>query len=153
MSKDQVNESPQDSSDKEYAQTQSAKVTGNQAVEEVIDFDSMINVCGDEETAKEIVKIFLTDAPECMELLATAIKSANLKDIKLYAHRLKGTSANIGAQQLREIAFQLECAGDENKIEITAGLFETLKGEYEKVIAFLSKPNWLELIKNQKVSL
>ena len=149
MSNEQVNESSQDSHDKESEQTKPAEVTGNQFAEGVIDWESLMNVCGDEEMAKEVAEIYLSDAPQCMELLTDAVKAENPKDIKFYAHRLKGSSANIGAQQLREIASQLECAGDENNIEITAELFETLKGEYEKVMAFLSLPNWDQIAKEQ----
>ena len=149
MSNKQVNELSPDSHDNESEQTKPADVTENQFAEVVIDWELLMYVCGDEEMAKDVVEIYLGDAPECMELLDIAVKAKNLKDIKSYAHRLKGSSANVGAQQLREIALQLECAGDESNIEITAEIFEAMKGEFEKVIAFLSQPNWDQIAKEQ----
>ncbi len=134
------------------ANNQEAITIGKQTDNEVIDFDSMIDICGDEETAREITEIFLTDAPQCMELIAAAIKTENTKDVKLYSHRLKGTSANIGANHLRQSAYQLEDAAQNNAdMVLLSNLFEQLKSEFENVISVLSKPNWLELIKKQKV--
>jgi HPt (histidine-containing phosphotransfer) domain-containing protein len=85
-------------------------------------------------------------------LIANAIKTQNPKDIKLYAHRLKGSAGHITAKQLSEIAYRLECAGEKEDIEEAALLFDDIKDEFQKVIAFLSKADWIEIAKQQENS-
>jgi len=115
---------------------------------DVIDWDSIMNVCGDEDTVKEIVEIFLSDAPKCAENIANAIKTENPKDIELYTHRLKGTARHIAAKQLETNANHLERAGRKGDDMTTIeSLFEKVRGELEKIMSFFSQPNWIEIAK------
>jgi len=65
----------------------------------------------------------------------------------LGAHSLKGISAMIGANKLREKAYQLECAGEERNTEVFDSLFNDIKEDFDKVMAFLSEANWVEIAK------
>ncbi len=120
-----------------------------QSKETIINWPSIMEICGDEDTVEEIVKIFLEDAPRSVELIANAIKTKNLKDLKLYSHRLKGSARHVAAKQLSEIAYRLECAGCENDIEAASLLFDDAKDEFEKVLSFLSRDDWIETAKQQ----
>ena len=128
--------------------TQASATTNIQSKRSVINWDSIMNICGAEDTAKEIAGLFLTDAPECMELIATAIESENTKDIEFYAHRLRGMARHMAAEQLEINANHLECAGRKrDEVTTVEDLFEQLQSECEKVISFLSQPNWIEIAK------
>ncbi len=143
-----VNENDNVNGETDMANTQTTDTTNVQIGPDLIDWDSFMNICGDEDTAKEIIEIFLTDAPQCIERIAKAIKSESHKDIELYAHRLKGTARHITAEQLQTDANHLERAGRQGSDMTTAqSLFEQVKNELEKVMSFLSQPNWIEVAK------
>jgi PAS domain S-box-containing protein len=118
----------------------------------IISWSAIMETCGDEDMVEEIVKIFLKDAPRCMEFIAKAIKTQNSQDTKLYAHRLKGSAGHIAAKQLSEIAYCLECAGVKEDIEEAALLFDDLRNNFGKVMSFLSKADWMEVAKQQENS-
>jgi len=121
-----------------------------QSKEAIISWSSIMEICSDEDMVKEIVKIFLKNAPQCVELIADAIKSKNLKDLKLYAHRLRGSARHVAAKQLSEMAYRLECAAYEKDIETAASLLGDIKNEFEKVHSFLSEDGWIEIAKQEK---
>ncbi|MBW8039353.1 MAG: response regulator [Planctomycetes bacterium] len=116
----------------------------------IIDWSSIVEICGDKNMVEEIVRIFLEDAPQSMELISEAIKTKNPKDLKLYAHRLKGSSRHVAAKELSEKAYRLECAGNKEDIDTAAPLFDDLQAEFEKVIAFLSRSDWIDKAKQQE---
>jgi len=59
--------------------------------------------------------------------------------------------SNVGVSRLSEIAHRLECSGRENDLEVAAPLLEQLKSELERVMIFLSRPDWIEIAKREKV--
>ena len=79
------------------------------------------------------------------------VKSNNSKEIRFYAHAIKGAAKNVGAKRLSDTAYQLEYAAVENNVEMLEPFFDRLKSELEKVIAFLSQTDWIEIAKNEKV--
>ena len=148
-SKSEVKQLSQFCSDEKFQEFQTDNL---QSKEAIIDWSFIIETCGDEDVVEKIVKIFLDDAPQCLKLIANAMKIKNFKSIKLYAHRLKGSSRHIAAKQLSETAHRLECAGNENDIEAAALLFEDVKNESKQVMAFLSRDDWMEIAKEQAES-
>jgi len=111
----------------------------------VIDWDQLISRLGDEQLVREVVPVFLTDNEERFEKLTEAVKRADAETIKLYAHALKGAGANIGARRLSEIVCKLERAAAEGDIEKASFLFDESKIEFEKVVSFVSKPDWIAI--------
>jgi PAS domain S-box-containing protein len=120
--------------------------------ETIITWSAIMETCGDEDMVEEIVKIFLRDAPQCVQLIAEAIETEYPKYIKLYAHRLRSSARHVAATKLSEKAYHLECAGDKKDIETAASLFDDLKDEFDKVISFLSEDDWIEVAKQQENS-
>jgi len=80
-----------------------------------------------------------------------SIKVGDTKAIKLYAHALKGAAANVGVKRLSDIAYRLECAGREENMAAATPLFDELKAESEKVVTFLSRTDWIEIARRDKV--
>ncbi len=54
-------------------------------------------VDGDEELLREVLEIFLEDAPEVFSRLARGVEDKSPEDVAKAAHTLKGASANISA--------------------------------------------------------
>ena len=117
--------------------------------EEIINWDWLIDKLGDEELINEIVPIFLKDSGERLDKLSEAVESNDSGAIEFYAHAIKGAARNVGAKRLSDIAYQLECAGRENNVEPAKPFFDKLKVEIEKVVAFLSQADWIEVAKQQ----
>ena len=63
---------------------------------------------GDIEFEVELLEIFLADAEDSLRQLEQAIASKSIQNIEDIAHSLRGASANVGAQSLADVAFQLE---------------------------------------------
>ncbi len=134
---------PQESSLKE--------TVGNEDSKEILNWDELIGRLGDEELLKEVVPIFLKDNEERFDKLTEAVKAGDTKAIKFYAHAIKGAGRNIGARRLSDIADRLEYVGRENDMEAATPLFDRLKTELEKVVTFLSRTDWIEIAKREKV--
>ncbi len=76
------------------------------------------------------------------------------RNIQLYAHKLKGSVGHIGAKELSQKAYRLECAARQKKLKNAEPLFADIRTEFEKLKFFLSDPDWMETAKqwaNEKV--
>ncbi|MEQ8222961.1 MAG: response regulator [Candidatus Eremiobacterota bacterium] len=81
--------------------------------------------------AEKILFLAIEDITSIIEKLKDSIKSRDLKKSSLYAHSLKGVSANITAEKIRRIAIELEHALEEGNY----GHAEDISAQMEK--AFL----------------
>ncbi len=88
---------------------------------------------------KDILKSFLEVAPGTLSDIKQAIESGDADGLRLHAHTLKGSSANIGATELPTLCLALENQGKDG---ITTGLeaqFEAVESESDKVSKFLKQ--------------
>ena len=72
---------------------------------------------GDEELASQIMKQFLADIPRQIEALKRYLETGDDIKAQRQAHAIKGVSANVGGNALREVAGELEQAGKEGNRE------------------------------------
>jgi HPt (histidine-containing phosphotransfer) domain-containing protein len=101
---------------------------------------------GDEGLIDEIIPVFLRDNTSRLELLAQAVAKNDQKEIKFYAHSLKGASATIGAAKIAELAKQLETAArDEIEIIDSKAVFDEIKTRFARLTEFLSKSDWKQI--------
>jgi HPt (histidine-containing phosphotransfer) domain-containing protein len=117
-----------------------------------IDFQSAMKSCGDESVLVQIARTIVDDGPEGLDLLKTAIEKSKSKDILLYAHRLRGNALTIGAVKFAEKADKVEECGRQEDVEKANSLFDGLRQEFDKLIAFLVNPNWVDFAKKQPQS-
>ncbi len=115
----------------------------------VFDRDALLKrLGGDEGLLRDIVGVFLQDAPGQMQSLKDAIEKGDTILVQRQAHTLKGASANVGASALQELAFQMEMAGKEGDLSRALELLETMKEEYERLKRTVTR---LNVIKGQAV--
>ncbi|MHB0946357.1 MAG: hybrid sensor histidine kinase/response regulator [Sedimentisphaerales bacterium] len=119
--------------------------------EEIINWEQLYNTWGDEEVIKEVTVIFLRDSRERLGKLSEAVKAQDSREIKFYAHSIKGSARTAGVKHLSDIASQLECAGRDNDIKTATTIFDKLETEFEKLDTFLSQSDWIEIAKQEKV--
>ncbi len=126
------------------ANTTPAEPVDEQYGEVPVDFAVIQKIYDDENVLKEIVKVFLEDAPETIELLAEAIVTKDSKNVKMYAHKLRGLARHVAARKLSDMLYHLETKGREEKLEGSEALFAEIQTEFDKLKSFLSQPNWNE---------
>jgi len=116
---------------------------------ELIDFDQLLATLGNEASIREITPIYLADNEKYFAQLTEAVKSGHAVAIRSNAHAIKGASRNFRATRLMDIAARMERAGKEGNMEMAAAILGELRSEYEKVMSFLSQPDWIEIAKQQ----
>jgi signal transduction histidine kinase/CheY-like chemotaxis protein/HPt (histidine-containing phosphotransfer) domain-containing protein len=142
---DQFNQSPTETT----SQTES---TEQQQDDCPVDFSIIQKIYDDEEILKETVSIFLQEAPPTIKLLKEAVEAGDSNNVKIYAHKLKGLARHVAARKLTDILYVLETKGREEKLRGSKKLFAETQKELDKLISFLSQPNWYKKIEFQPVN-
>lgn len=97
--------------------------------------DMLKEVIGDD--LKEILLSFAEITPDTLAQMEHAIQNQDAEALRLHAHSLKGSAANVGAQSLSELCFKLE---EQGKAGVTEGLeaeVAAVHQETDSVISFL----------------
>ncbi len=94
---------------------------------------------GDEEFLKELVEIFINDAPEHMSEIREAIDSRNSKALEKSAHKLKGAVANFWRNATTDTAFKLETMGRENNLDGVEEVYDALVKDVELLMNALEE--------------
>jgi HPt (histidine-containing phosphotransfer) domain-containing protein len=80
---------------------------------------------------KEIIRLFLRDAPARIEALRQALEAGDADAAMHAAHALKGTSANIGAHRLADLCEEMEERTRSGSVSGTKPIFASLESEFE----------------------
>ena len=80
-----------------------------------------------------VYEAFARSARQCMEELAVAIEHSEIYKIERTAHTLKGSSANVGAQQLSHLCAEVVDMARSKQEQGYAELFEKIDAEYRRV--------------------
>ena len=112
-----------------------------------VDWQLLMERIGDEDLIDEIVPIFLKDNIERMKLLEEAVKKNDTREVKFYAHSIKGASGAIGASAIFDLGKELEYAARDEQTEKYAPLFEKIKSHFDNLLAFLENKDWKQVAK------
>lgn len=111
-------------------------MTDNSAV----DRDSLMERVDDDlELLEELLEIFEEDAQEHIDAMRAALSSSDAVQFERSAHSLKGSSYNMSAVRLADIALELEKAGHEGSLEGAGEKLNELEEELHRVIAALNE--------------
>ena len=99
---------------------------------------------GDEDLCREILMGYVEDLPIQMEKLESALRKSDIEAAVRQAHSIKGASANIGAQRLRDTALEIEDAGKRGETETMLFLVRKMGREFERFKALASNPKFGE---------
>ncbi|HET7479180.1 MAG TPA: PAS domain S-box protein [Rubrobacteraceae bacterium] len=78
---------------------------------------------------KELVDLFLDDAPVRISTLRKASREGNAEEFERTAHTLKGSCGNMGAVRMSEVSARLENIGDSGDLSEVGGLLDRLETE------------------------
>lgn len=80
---------------------------------------------------QQLLRIFVDKTPQDLLALETAISAINPDQVQYYAHRLKGSAANVGVPAMSALAGELEAIAKqeamEGATEVVASLWQVLK--------------------------
>jgi HPt (histidine-containing phosphotransfer) domain-containing protein len=96
-----------------------------------------LGLLDDPKFTAEVLGSFLRDGLQTIKDLETAIQAQDAAACELLAHRMKGASLNLGAEELGSIALAMETLARDGDLSKTAPLIEQLHAEFERVRAFL----------------
>jgi signal transduction histidine kinase/DNA-binding response OmpR family regulator len=113
-----------------------------------IDWQLLIERIGDEALIDEIVPVFLKDNSERMLLLTEAVTKTDTKEVKFFAHSIKGASGILGAAKISELAKQLETAARDEQTDKYLPLYHQIKIHFDGLLALLGNKDWKQIVKN-----
>lgn len=88
---------------------------------------------GDRDFERELIEIFIASARNHLRALDSALRKRDFSLVEQEAHSLKGASANIGAERMKEIALEIEEVGSTGDLKPALEAFERLKSEFSRV--------------------
>jgi HPt (histidine-containing phosphotransfer) domain-containing protein len=141
----QINVTPSN----QYEVQSTTEDTGYDEEQVLINIDQLLNILGDEETINEIMPTYIEDNKKHFKELSESIQNSDAEAVKRHAHAIKGAGRNFGAVRLAEVAGKLENAGQSKDMLLALSLFDEFKVEFEKVMSFISRPDWIEIAKQQ----
>lgn len=101
-------------------------------------FDEVRDLMGD--ALPEFIETYLGNSPRLLMAIDDALQAADLQNVYLNAHQLKGGSGSIGAMQVYQLALQLEeqAQGGEMAIADLQPVYKQLQEAYNNAAAELS---------------
>ncbi len=93
-----------------------------------------------------IIDMFVAELPAQVETICQALQDLDEHALKEAAHRLKGSSSNIGALALKEICIELEHQGEHSNLPSAHEQIVLLRTEVHALLLALHEP-WLEEIR------
>ncbi|MEH2165524.1 MAG: PAS domain S-box protein [Nostoc sp.] len=96
-------------------------------------------VGGDRVAFAELIECYLTETAKLVQYISTAIASQDIQTIWKTAHKLKSSSASIGAIALAQLCKVLESQARSSNLENNLELLSLLYQEYEQVKTALEK--------------
>jgi HPt (histidine-containing phosphotransfer) domain-containing protein len=97
----------------------------------VFDRADLLRRLGDDlALAKEIIKLYLDDAPAQVERLRKAVAAADAAEMTAVGHRIRGAAANLGGSRLRYAAEAMERQAAASTGPERTALLNAIEGEY-----------------------
>jgi CheY-like chemotaxis protein len=92
---------------------------------------------GDPEFAHELALTFIDSGRQVFEEIRTALRAFDRASLSRGAHKLKGASANIHAETLRDLAWKLESEAQQLDQPSLDALIGDMEQEFERAAQFL----------------
>jgi CheY-like chemotaxis protein len=88
---------------------------------------------GEPDLLAQVTKLFLTDLEKCFPRMAEALGRDDMHLLEDETHRLKSTSAALGAVRMAELCARVEVAAREGRNAEVRGIFDKLEVERQSV--------------------
>jgi len=101
-----------------------------------------IRALGKPNLLDRIIMLFCSDAPKLLESMRQAAAQDDAKSLAWAAHRLKSSSANLGAVQLADLCIETEMLGRDNRTDHAHLLVDEMQAEFQRVRLALETGQW-----------
>jgi len=91
---------------------------------------------GDQAFLAEIIEGFFAKVTEQIGILRQALSAGDAETIRKEAHSIKGGAANLTADVLSEVAFELEKKGKSGELQGAAEIIDELQKEFESLKSY-----------------
>jgi len=103
----------------------------DEPLDAAVDFERLRTVTGgDVELVRELVDTYVEDTEQRMCRLDQAIQSGVAAEVRIEAHSIKGASANMGADAVRDIAFRIEQMGAQESLDEASSALGQLRARF-----------------------
>ena len=92
---------------------------------------------GGTDIVQTVIRIFLANSPGILDSIGQFMKDGDFGQAARMAHKLKSSSANIGARQLVTLLDRFEFWDEKNEKEDRNGLFKSIQEECKNIQAIL----------------
>jgi two-component system, sensor histidine kinase and response regulator len=99
----------------------------------------MARMMEDEMLVNIVIDSFLEDIPNQIIGLKNFLETADISGVNRQAHTIKGASANIGAETMRQVAFEMEKAAGEGELTVAGGYLPELEKQFEMLKAEIGR--------------
>ncbi len=105
----------------------------------VFDKAGMTSRLMDEELVRRVIACFGQNIPRQIKMLRGHLEAGRAPDAECVAHSIKGASANIGSEQMRRVAFELEKAAQAGDLSVAGALLAELEAQFDRLQESLRK--------------
>jgi PAS domain S-box-containing protein len=128
----------------------SGSISADDAVETpIIQWDRLISRIVEEDLVRELMPVCIQDNKTRLIGLIEAIQAKDAPNVKLYAHAIKGTSVNLGAERLSEAAKCLEHMAADGDLSRAEEYLHEIQTEFDRLERFVAQADWIEIAKRQ----
>ncbi len=105
----------------------------------VLDLDGLQRRCmGNIELVQRVLSAFQQRLPEELQALDEVLEVGDAKQVARVAHRIKGASANVSAEGLRQVAAEIEEPSHSERVSEIPSRVERLRDEWERYLGVAS---------------
>jgi two-component system, sensor histidine kinase and response regulator len=94
---------------------------------------------GDEELARQLVELFVSECPRMMAVVRDSIANKDADQIRRAAHAFKGSVGNFTEDAPMTTAFELEQMGRDGQIDLAPALLARLETEVADFLVALNR--------------
>jgi HPt (histidine-containing phosphotransfer) domain-containing protein len=94
---------------------------------------------GDVEFEVEVLQVYIEDILQRIEIIREAIATSDISQLMKEAHHIKGSSSNVGALQMRNLAVQLEGVNLQQDRDKALEILEALLAAMQDVELFVNE--------------
>ena len=110
----------------------------------VIDWEAFREIYQRDDVVHEMIDAFLQEAPATMNKITMAVQEQKTKDIRMWAHKMKGSALTIAASPLAAAAYRLECAASQKEHTVFRPILVELESAYRSLLAYVLTENYIE---------
>ena len=93
----------------------------------------MVRLMEDEDLAQTVVATFLDDIPRRIETLRSCLETGDCEGANLQAHTIKGASAIVCGEAMREVALEMEMAGRAGNLDAIRARMADLEAQFARL--------------------